>query len=429
MKYHPPRPDRQRGAATLVVVMVLFFIMAMMATYSSRNLIFEQRIASNYYRSATALETAEAGAEWAAALLNGDLVDASCQPATTPPASSLRQRYLNIGSDRTIAPVFVTDNPVAACVNLASGGWNCQCPGDGVLSTPVLEAAAQLQPMFAVSFMPFKPGAGRAGVVQLRVQGCTDLLSNCLNMGDAARSDLALSTVLVQFALVSALKTPPAAPLVARRSVDLGAAGLGLHNTDPGLSGLLLLAGEERSGSTERMSSTPGTPAADALITEDPTLKNVEPDKMFALFFGMAPKTYSQQPAMRRVSCGNGDCASALQTAYDKGGRLFWVEGDTTIASNISLGSKADPFVLVVNGGLTLDGPMLLNGLVHVRGDASWSNSAGMPALLTGALISEGRVQAQGAVDIAYDATLINTLNNQRGSFVRVPGSWTDTSK
>ena len=61
-------------------------------------------------------------------------------------------------------------------------------------------------------------------------------------------------------ALVSALKVPPASPLTVRGAVDLGAIGLGLHNTDPALSGLLMQAGLSYQGSTSRLSSVPGTP-------------------------------------------------------------------------------------------------------------------------------------------------------------------------
>jgi Tfp pilus assembly protein PilX len=47
------RPSHaQRGAATLLVVVVLFFILALVTAYASRNLIFEQRISANNQRSA-----------------------------------------------------------------------------------------------------------------------------------------------------------------------------------------------------------------------------------------------------------------------------------------------------------------------------------------------------------------------------------------
>ena len=49
----PRAPIRQqRGIAALVVVMVLFFIISLVAAYTGRNLIFEQRTSTNQYRRA-----------------------------------------------------------------------------------------------------------------------------------------------------------------------------------------------------------------------------------------------------------------------------------------------------------------------------------------------------------------------------------------
>ena len=53
---HVRRVRPTRGAATLIVVMLLFFIMSMVAAYTSRNLIFEQRTSANQYRSSQAFE-------------------------------------------------------------------------------------------------------------------------------------------------------------------------------------------------------------------------------------------------------------------------------------------------------------------------------------------------------------------------------------
>ena len=68
-----PLPSRRtpRGVAALTVVMVLFFIMALVAAYTNRNLVFEQRISANSYRLARAADAAEAGLDWTVALLNG----------------------------------------------------------------------------------------------------------------------------------------------------------------------------------------------------------------------------------------------------------------------------------------------------------------------------------------------------------------------
>ncbi len=77
-----PRPNLLltpgRGVAALTVVMVLFFVMALVAAYTNRNLVFEQRISANSYRATRALEAADAGVEWTLAMLNGGRATANC---------------------------------------------------------------------------------------------------------------------------------------------------------------------------------------------------------------------------------------------------------------------------------------------------------------------------------------------------------------
>jgi hypothetical protein len=51
-----------------------------------------------------------------------------------------------------------------------------------------------------------------------------------------------------------------------------------------------------------------------------------------------------------------------------------------------------------------------------------------MPARLSGALVSEGAVRISGPVDLRYESAVMDLLSNATGSFVRVPGSWSDAS-
>ena len=80
-----------RGVATLTLVMVLFFILAMVAAYANRNLIFEQRVSINNLRTTAAASAAEGGIDWAIAMLNGGRIDASCEPDAAS-ATTFRSR-------------------------------------------------------------------------------------------------------------------------------------------------------------------------------------------------------------------------------------------------------------------------------------------------------------------------------------------------
>ena len=84
----------QRGAASLIVVMLLFFVLSLTAAYTSRNLIFEQKTSANQSRSTAAFEAAEAGIEWTLAMLNGGTVSDAC--ANLVGGTSFQQRYVAI---------------------------------------------------------------------------------------------------------------------------------------------------------------------------------------------------------------------------------------------------------------------------------------------------------------------------------------------
>jgi hypothetical protein len=429
------RPDqRQRGAATLVIVMILFFIMTMMAAFASRNLVFEQRMASNFYRAGLAFEVAEAGAEWSLGMLNGLTIDAACLP-TAELSTSFRQRYLALD----VTSRAVTARPGSAikadCVrqagegggdNNASQGWVCRCPVADWTAPAAGPAATVLQPSFNVAFQT--PFESRAGSIRLLSSACTgSLAADCA----ASASDAAMGSaqVSIDVALVSALKMPPAAPLTVKGSVTVDASTLGLHNTDAVSGGLLLLSGAALPAnlSEARLNSMPGTPGLQAVISADGGLAEASPDQMFALFFGMSAAQYRDQPAMRRLICAAGsDCGPALATAYRSGARLLWVDGPLNLSSNLQFQADADavPLLIIANGTLTLDGPMLFKGLIYARGHGSWANPSALPALLIGALLIEGNFQATGAVDLWYQAGFMDELKNRYGSFVRVPGSW-----
>ncbi len=423
---------KQSGAATLVVVMVLFFVMAMMAAFANRNLVFEQRIASNYYRASVALETAEAGGEWVVAALNGGLIDAQCKPQENG-TSSFRDRYLSISSERAISiatplpPALPppapppTPQPVAACINSEAQAWVCQCPADGVIVMPAPAAATRLQPMFNVRFQPL----ARAGAVRVRIMACTDLTANCLPDNVAGSNMLAQSDVVFDVALLSALKVPPASALTARGAIDLGVPGIGVHNADPHTQGLLMQAGQTISGQLDRLSSLPGAPAEQAMLKEDPSLSALGQTDVFARYFGMSASTYSRQPSVHAASCA-ADCAGALQSLIARGADQIWVDGDLRIASNVNLGTAVRPLLIAATGSITLDGPMIIHGLVFAGGDLSWINGTPQPARLGGALISAGSFTGGGNVDISYSPGVLGLLSRQRGSYVRVPGSWTD---
>ncbi|MDZ7589496.1 MAG: PilX N-terminal domain-containing pilus assembly protein [Rubrivivax sp.] len=458
---------RQRGAASLVVVMVLFFVMALVAAYTSRNLIFEQRTSVNQYRATQAFEAAEAGLEWALAQLNGGRIDDNCLEAGAVATSlSFRQRYLDI--DATAPPdpptgmITALTQPVlgnpprrAGCV-WNGGGWACSCPTD---TDPVLAAPAGngVFPAFWVSFNT--NGVTRPGVVQIVANGCTRLDADCLRSlpGDSALEGRAMIVELL--ALKSAVTTPPAAALTTLGGAT-GSTVAGVNtaaiNRDAGRGGITVQAGGNVAGDFD-LASTPGTPPLESVVESDTSLSSlllalpttlpadlvaaghVPNDRGFASTFGLWPGSYRLQPAAVQLTCPAGGCSAALaNAAVMNPGRVIWIDGNLTVEAAGDIGSAAEPVTIIVAGdgvanpgNVSLAAGATVYGLVYARGfgsgpgpgpDIVWRG----PGVVRGAVIVEGNYAGTLAPTIEFDGAIVDTLRLRAGSFVRVPGSWRD---
>lgn len=417
----------QRGAATLVVVMMLFLVMALLAAYANRSMLFEQRISNSYYRSSMAQEMSEAGIEWAVAMLNSTAVDESCKPVSTG-GSRFVDRYLNfLPEDRGMRRNMPTQDfgvLAADCVRKADG-WSCRCPAYGARAELEPVASTDLVPSFGIVIDPTTKG----GLLTLTSYGCSGSnVDSCKDGGTTNVNNYQATSIQEGvIALVSAVRSPPAAPLVAKGDITASGGGLGLHNTAAGSAGLLVLAGGTLSGLVdERLESVPGTPPSLAKVQGDPQLSHADADP-FRMFMGATASRYVLHPSLRKVACA-GDCAEALQAAYQAGTRIMWVDGPLTISSNRVIGAVTDPVVIIADGDLTLSGPFQLSGMLVSRGNVSWSNASGLTSLVNGILLAEGDVQTDGSMDIFYDVNVVNQLRNRVGSFVRVPGGWRDRS-
>ncbi len=423
---------RQRGAGALIVVLVLFFIMSMVAAYSSRNMIFEQRTSANQYRSTQAFEAADAGVEWALAMLNAGSIDDACTPVTVAPAlpglppPSFRGRYISIDANTgAIAPKTWLNGATTQFLNVLcardAGGWACSCPSN---SAPVLAVPAGPgpAPAFRLTFV----ANGRPGVVGVRSQGCTRLSTSCLNDAQTATGGDATATVSALLALKGAVSTPPSAALTVHGDVAATSV-LNVVNTDSNSGGVTIDAGGTVIASDAGLRTLPGTPVAVSIVSGDAALAALSPDLMFASVFGMRRDTYRQQPAAIVRTCP-GQCAAAdlADVVRLNPGRMLWLVGDVDLASPVELGSPTNPVVIVVNGNFTASAAgARVNGVVYSYNAAGQWATAGS-GLIQGAAVAEGGLLGSATTSIVFDADILRRLRLQAGSFVRVPGGWKD---
>jgi len=436
-------PQAQRGVATLVVVMVLFFIVSLVAAYTSRNMIFEQRTSANQYRSTQAIEAAEAGVEWALAMLNHQRITATCANSTTVADSSFRERYLITNAvTGGLTPKAMTGGALSSMCVLNGAQWNCSCPAD---SSPSLTApsGAGVNPAFRVRFqqiglVPATLPPSQPGVIRLQVVGCTRLDTACLDFDGQGVTNEGRAVVTQLVALTGNVASVPSAAVLARGNVNFGVAAAAIYNTSSAGSGITVHTGGTINGGTPInvanlvLRSVPGTPAAQSLVAGDPALNLVAltpfsaADRMFASVFNMTASTFQSQPAAVAVPCTAGICTAAqVRTVVAMNpGRPIWVQGDLSVTTAGDIGSAAAPVLVVVNGNLTFPVNATVYGLVYLR-TANWATS-GTGGQIQGAVVAEGEISGSGSPTIIYDREVLTRLRGSVGSFVRAPGSWKD---
>jgi Tfp pilus assembly protein PilX len=419
----------QRGLAALTVTLLLSLAMLLAAVFVNRDLLFEQRSATNQYRASQAFEAAEAGLEWALAQLNNpQQLDANCIEASTTSAgtTAFRTRYLQM--DRLsgrITPLTWASGMGAqalrpSCVRSATE-WACSCPSNAAPVLPTIADTATAQ-VFAIEFV----AVDRPSVVRIVSTGCTRASSTCPS--DIGAAPEGSARVEAAVALVPALATLPVAPLTAHGAVTTGAA-LALHNTDPD-SGIAIDAGGPIAVPAAQLTTPAGAGPDNALVANDAALAATPSARLFAQLFGIGKAQWKSRPGVTRIDCTAGaaaGCTSALLRAIGGAGTpsMVWVEGDLALDGPIVIGSPERPVAVVASGAVRLVGDIRIHGVLY-GSTSSWNRTSATGALLRGALISESGYDGDGTPSLIYDRPLLEALRHAGGSFVRVGGSWRD---
>lgn len=430
----------QRGAATLIVVMLLFFLVSLVAAYAARNLIFEQRTSTNQYRATQALETAEAGLEWALAMLNGGRIDASCAPLVPPDVSqnSFRQRYLAIDINGNYTPRMWTESSTLtgerpSCVQNGVS-WNCSCPS-GAAPTPTVPTGGDIHPAFRVCFEAVTPA--QPGLVRVVSTARTSFVDQSCETAAEGNAGDASASVSVVVALSSALATPPSAAVTAGGSLSMSGGIFTVTNTDARGNGVTTMVGGAPfvpTGGIFKRHTLPGVPEAGSSV-EDQFLGSLTLPQRFNWMLRMPMSTYKAQPATVHVDCSS-DCANRLTNAVlGNPGRIVWVNGDVSLSTNLNLGSDDAPAMVVVDGNVNLSGGNVnFVGLLYAQGDIAFS---GAISTVRGGVVAVRNIAHSGGITtIEYNPAhltqptlippVLSHLRLASGSLVRVPGSWRD---
>lgn len=436
----PPaaRTHRSRGVATLTVVMVLFFVMALVAAYTNRSMLFEQRISLGHYRSARAAEAAEASVNWALALLNGGRTNSQCLPSVDPDDVDFRRMstvvpgpsaYAPEGSYTTPPDYNTVNERVWGCV-IANGAINCACPTTSQPNPVIVRPTDGKGSAFhSTVYVPEAtvPIAGTLGVLGFACGSLGDGNNDCArSVGRGGKPQVdGISGVSQVVGLLRALPLAPRATLTAGGVVNAAAGTLLVANPDNS-SGYTVLSGDAYTpGSGDRFVLPPGSTGEGRqhMIAGLRDLAALPTDGWFRNLFAMNPATYAMQPAAQVINCAAGCTEAELAAALLGFPRNpIILNGPVNIASAVALGSAVEPAMLVINGPLTITGNATITGFIHAN-SVAWNAAT---ASLSGALMTPGNftVGAGGVARMSFDKPAIDLIKYRYGSFVRAPGTW-----
>ncbi|WAC71835.1 hypothetical protein OU995_19920 [Roseateles sp. SL47] len=363
----------QRGASTLLLCSLLLMVLGLAGLWSARHLGAAQRMAATDQRAAMAVQAADAGLAWASAMLNTGRIDNTCRP-TFNSGQDLRERALRTDANGHLLPA--PGRPaVATCINIGAQRWDCRCdgrlpdsspsplpsssPSQSPSPTPAPPRAPQ--PSFAIRFTD----TDTPGQLSLISRGCSEPSPACADPDLPPPDSTGLAEHSQHLALLSALRRPPASPLV-------------------------------------------------------------EGNNAFVRVFGYPSSQYRLQPALTRLRCG-ADCGPELRQAFARGRRLIWIDGSVTLREAPPMPASQEPVVLLVDGQLNIQTAMDFSGVLYARSGIHWQPPVGSRSLLRGAVITEGqliRPAAPTTITLEWDADLLNRISRQMGSYLPVPGGW-----
>jgi hypothetical protein len=438
-----------RGAAALVVAVVLLFGMTLTAFFINRGMIFEQRTSANQYRSTKAFEMAEAGLEWAVARLNDQatIVGSATSCAAGASSQSFSEHYLPL-----VAGVgFSAPNAGRpGCSIATNGAVTCGCPLSGTDAI----VGADTEPRFTVEFAD----GGAPWTIRITSRGCTNAGTFCNPASTATPDGVAVVTAL--YKMRPSLPVGPGAGLITGAATNVGG-NLNVINLDPKTNGITINAGSvvNLDGSTNVI-TLPGTPPRSSVLDNDPSLRDLSNadgtgEKFFKSFVGESFGEYrnnsatwiitsgSCSGALRCTSCNTPNtCGQAVSDQYTAGYEKFWADTDVSLRNankpaatatnpDRTFGTEDRPLVLASSAEIEMTGSIVAYGLFYAATATAvydYSDPGTGTATVFGAIVSRARfTKGTGTLNLVYDPNLF-APGPLRGTMVRVPGSWRDST-
>lgn len=449
-------PNRQTGAATLFMTLIMLLVAGLVLLYTSRGAIMEQRLSANEIRSKQAFAAANAGLEHAFSYManggidqnNDNNVDSLITGSYSASAFTFnvdrnRDGDTSDASDVGTTTLAMTNSqpsyyktqyclPTAtptACPSTHTANWALCTPPTDFKDVIVVacgwsdDDSAAHRITQRIGGTPSLPGSIPNPLISRGLAGLTTGGASIFNYfndltvwsGQALTSTSAGTKTYVRDTTDNNYK-------LADTSVNTS------HSDNPDEPDY-----RDMSGGTSTCANRPGYICStkqqqigfDA-VTGDTRLTQGTTIDFFKMFFGDIPANYVNTVGWKvdlnsTLNGENSTSASSIESMRDQS---IWIAGDVQLndmSANGEIGTKEHPVIIIIDGNLTLNSSPTINGIVYVRGNITGSGSPNF----YGALIAEGNIDINGSPNVVYDPFSGTSLGHA-GIPTKLQGSWKD---
>jgi len=368
--------DKQSGAATLLMALVIVSLISMISVYAAQVSVVEQKISINHLYSQQAFEASEVGLEIVRRNLNKNIIQR---------VSENKDRVGSI-EDFNNAGIPITTQLVDSNNNQL-GSFTFQ------LTTHET-----------------------TDIINLRVDGFS---ANNI-------SGFPNQTIHQKFSFSPLVAQQPLSPLVAKGDIHV-------TNSDAIITNL-------SEHSTTAIWSGGNTNNIGKLITTHPDniqspysqLANLSDDDFLNNFFTKTRDRIKMQ-SNHIIKCSMDCYINNLTDDFSNPlTGIIWIDafhstnnayGTVFLEDAIQLGTSENPVIVIIDGHIEFKhSAASITGLVYTTQSVKNANKGS----INGALISEKNININGKMNIRYDHDVINNLIEKTGEFTRIAGSWRD---
>lgn len=355
-----------RGAATLIITVILLVTSTMIIIFAANQGKILQKLSANQSRNAQAFQAAEAGLEYG--------------------LSYLKQNSATILANPSGGYIQPFSNSSTTNVTLANNS--------------------------KYSIVYTNPIANNYTIIKITSTGVSD-------------DNTSTRIVSQEVAFGSLLATIPSTPITSKGAVSITG-----NSTIANPSGAIAIASAANVsfGGSGTTVTTLGTGNAGSVQQNVNSLSSTSQNDFFATYFGTNTNSVKAKVANYYTSSSNTNYSATLNGMT---GTSIWIDqlsgSTTTINGNTTIGSAANPVMLIINGNFAVSGNVVIYGFVYVIGSTGINTLTGNTQII-GGLVTTDALNITGNINVTYNTTVLNNLKNQGAIsyYAKIPGSWKD---